>query len=102
MTFLQRYRSLIIFAISIVVFSIVAFIANGYFDKINYLYIIPIEKGLTIAHYIDAGVDWVWETFFYSLNAFNKFLLTQVLGPMKKAYLGMPVVATFTLAMGVA
>ena len=102
LTFLQRYRSLIIFGISIVIFSIVAFIAGGYFDKINYLYLIPIEKGLTIAHYIDGAVDWVWETFFYSLNTFNKFLLTQVLGPMKKAYLGMPVIATFTLAMGVA
>jgi glycine betaine/proline transport system permease protein len=102
LTFIQRYRFLIIFGVSIIVFSIIAFIANGYFDKINYLYLIPIEKGLTIAHYIDAGVDWVWETFFYSLNTFNKFLITQVLVPMKKAYLGMPVVATFTLAMGVA
>ena len=102
LTLFQRHRSLVIFAAAILVFSIVAFIANGYFDKINYLYIIPLEKGLTIAHYIDAGVDWVWDTFFYTLNTFNKFLLTQVLGPMKKAYLGMPVISTFTLAMGVA
>ena len=102
LTFFQRYRFLIIFAASIIIFSIVAFVANGYFDKINYLYVIPIEKGLTIAHYIDAAVDWVWETFFHSLNIFNKFLITQVLVPMKNAYLGMPVVATFTLAMGVA
>ena len=102
LTLFERHRSLVIFGAAILFFSIVAFIANGYFDKINYLYIIPIEKGLTIAHYIDAGVDWVWDTFFYSLNTFNKFLLTQVLGPMKKAYLGMPVISTFTLAMGVA
>ena len=97
----ERYRPTILFAIAIIIFSIVAVIANGYFDKINYLYLIPSEKGLTIAHYIDAGVDWVWDTFFYTLNTFNKFLITQVLIPMKKAYLGMPVVATFTLAMGV-
>ena len=102
LTFFQRYKLLIIFAISIVIFSIIAFISGGYFDKVNYLYVIPIEKGLTIAHYIDGAVDWVWETFFYSLNSFNKFLLTQVLGPMKHAYLGMPVIATFTLAMGAA
>jgi glycine betaine/proline transport system permease protein len=102
LTLFERHRSLVIFGFAIIVFSIIAFIANGYFDKINYLYIIPIEKGLTIAHYIDAGVDWVWDTFFYTLNTFNKFLLTQVLGPMKKAYLGMPVISTFTLAMGVA
>ena len=97
----ERYRHLILFGIALIIFSIIAFIANGYFDKINYLYLIPLEKGLTIAHYIDAGVDWVWDTFFYTLNTFNKFLITQVLIPMKKAYLGMPVVATFTLAMGV-
>ena len=92
LTLFERHRSLVIFGAAILVFSIIAFIANGYFDKINYLYIIPIEKGLTIAHYIDSGVDWVWDTFFYTLNTFNKFLLTQVLGPMKKAYLGMPVI----------
>ena len=102
LTLFERHRSLVIFGAAILVFSIIAFIANGYFDKINYLYIIPIEKGLTIAHYIDSGVDWVWDTFFYTLNSFNKFLLTQVLGPMKKAYLGMPVISTFTLAMGAA
>ena len=102
LNFFQKYKYLIFFGISLVVSSIIAFLANGYFEKINYLYIIPVEKGLTIAHYIDGAVDWVWETFFYSLNSFNKFLLTQVLGPMKKAYLGMPVSATFALAMGVA
>ena len=102
LTLFERHRSLVIFGAAILVFSIIAFIANGYFDKINYLYIIPIEKGLTIAHYIDSGVEWVWDTFFYTLNSFNKLLLTQVLGPMKKAYLGMPVISTFTLAMGAA
>ena len=102
LNFFQKYKYLIFFGISLIVSSIIAFVANGYFEKINYLYIIPVEKGLTIAHYIDGAVDWVWETFFYSLNSFNKFLLTQVLGPMKKAYLGMPVSATFALAMGVA
>ena len=102
LTFFEKHKFLIIFGVSILIFSIVAFIANGYFDKINYLYVIPIEKGFSFAHHIDALVDWVWETFFYSLNSFNKFLITQVLVPMKRAYLGMPVAATFTLAMGVA
>ena len=102
LTFFEKHKFLIIFGFSILIFSIVAFIANGYFDKINYLYVIPIEKGFSFAHHIDALVDWVWETFFYSLNSFNKFLITQVLVPMKRAYLGMPVAATFTLAMGVA
>ncbi len=102
LNFYQKYKYLILFGISLFITSIIAFAANGYFEKINYLYLIPSEKGLTIAHYIDAGVDWVWDTFFYPLNTFNKFLITQVLIPMKNAYLGMPVIATFTLAMGVA
>jgi glycine betaine/proline transport system permease protein len=47
-------------------------------------------------------VDWIWDTFFYSLKGFNEFLITQVLLPMRDAYLGMPVVATFLLMMGAA
>ena len=39
---------------------------------------------------------------FYSLKSFNEFLITNVLVPMKDAYLGMPVVATFLLVMGLA
>ena len=46
-------------------------------------------------------MDWVWDTFFYSLNSFNEFLITVVLVPMKNMYLRMPVVATFVLVMGI-
>ena len=38
--------------------------------------------------------------FFYYLNAFNVFLLTSVLGPMKQAYLNMPVISTLFLVTG--
>ena len=102
LNFYQKYKYWIWFLVSTIVFSIVAYLGTFIFDEINYLYIIPIEKGLTIGPQIDAAVDWVWETFFFTLNAFNKFLIINILVPMKMAYLGMPVIATFTLAMGVA
>ena len=49
---------------------------------------------------MDAGVDWIWETFFFYLNTFNVWLITSVLVPMKNAYLGMPVISTFIIVMG--
>lgn len=99
--FYQRNRFWVLSAVSLVIFSIIAFIGSNIFSKINYFYIIPIEKGISIGPYIDNAVDWVWETFFFALNEFNKFLITNVLVPMKKAYLGMPVISTFVFAMGV-
>ncbi len=52
----------------------------------------PFNKGFTISPFIDAGIDWIWEAFFYHLNAFNIWLINSVLVPMKNAYLGMPVI----------
>ena len=81
--------------------SVVAFIASYFFPEgFNYLYLIPFNKGLTVSPILDAFVDWIWNTFFYYLNSFNIFLLTNVLGPMKQAYLNMPVISTFVLFMG--
>ncbi len=71
-------------------------------DGFNYLYIVPHNKGLTTAPFWQAGVDWVWDTFFYTLKAFNEWLITGVLVPMRDAYLAMPVIATFVLVMGIA
>jgi glycine betaine/proline transport system permease protein len=70
-------------------------------EGINYLYLIPHNKGISTAVFWQSGVDWIWDTFFFSLKAFNEWLTVEVLMPVKAAYLGMPVVATFTLAMGV-
>jgi glycine betaine/proline transport system permease protein len=91
---------LIIFSILLLIGSIIAFYAGNYFNEINYLYIIPYERGFSISPLLDAFVDWVWETFFYYLNAFNIFLISNVLLPMKTAYLAMPVISTFILFMG--
>lgn len=66
----------------------------------NYFYLIPHNKGITTEAFWQSGVDWMVENWYQALNAFNVWLITKVLVPMKNAYLGMPVSATFLLAMG--
>ncbi len=100
-TFYQRKRPLIIFLLLTLVAIALSYLGGIYFKEgINYLYYIPFNKGFTISPFIDAGIDWFWESFFASLNAFNVWLITSVLVPMREAYLGMPVVSTFILVMG--
>ena len=48
----------------------------------------------------NSGVDWILDNFFDPLKVFNTWLITQVLIPMKNAFLRMPAVATFVLFMG--
>jgi len=86
-----------VFAVGIVVAWIGSFIFK---EGFNYLYLIPHNKGITTAQFWQSGVDWVWDTFFYSLKGFNEWFIVDVLIPVKTAFLGMPVIATFTLAMG--
>jgi glycine betaine/proline transport system permease protein len=103
LTFVQRHKysllSLIIFLVGVALAYVGAFVFS---EGFNYLYIVPHNKGLTTAPFWQASVDWIWDTFFYSLKGFNEFLITQVLLPMRDAYLDMPVVATFLLMMGTA
>jgi len=102
LSFFERYRYLLYFCAVIVSGSLLAYIGTFVFkDGANYLYIVPHNKGLTTAPFWQASVDWIWDTFFYVLRDFNVFLITSVLEPMKNAYLGMPVAATFVLVMGV-
>ncbi|MGU9958170.1 MAG: ABC transporter permease [Arenicellales bacterium WSBS_2016_MAG_OTU3] len=103
LSFVQRYQYFLICAAILVAGSVLAYIGKFVFEKdFNYLYIVPQNKGITTAPLWQAAVDWVWDTFFYSLKSFNEFLIVKVLIPMKEAYLGMPVVATFLLTMGTA
>ena len=97
----QKNKPYIIFIILTLLGITLSYLGTFYFkDNINYLYYIPFNKGFTISPFLDAGVDWIWETFFFYLNAFNVWLITSVLVPMKKAYLGMPVISTFIIIMG--
>ena len=102
LNFYKKNIATIYFILLTTILGVIAYFSAFYFEEgINFLYLIPFGKGLTIAPLLDAGVDWIWETFFYYLNIFNKFLITYVLFVMRDAYLGMPVVSTFFLIMGV-
>jgi glycine betaine/proline transport system permease protein len=100
--FLQRnkYRSLFLFllvtAIIFTFFGKVLFV-----DGINYFYLIPHNQGITTELFWQAGVDWMVDNWYQGLQIFNTGLIVGVLMPMKAAYLGMPVIATFVLVMGV-
>ena len=90
--------ALIVFLVGVVLAYIGSFLFR---DGFNYLYIVPHNKGVTTAPFWQDTVDWIWDTFFYTLRSFNVFLITSILEPMKSLYLAMPVAATFLLMMGV-
>lgn len=100
-SFRERHKYSLWFLIVFVAGVALAWLGSFIFrEGFNYLYLIPHNKGITTAAFWQAGVDWIWDTFFYSLKGFNEWLIVEVLIPVKNAYLAMPVVATFTLAMG--
>ena len=101
LTFLQRHKFTLLFSFILLMGCLLTYFGSFFFKEgVNYFYIVPHNKGITTEPFWQAGIDWIWDTFFFSLKAFNVFLITQVLMPMKNAYLGMPVLATFTLVMG--
>jgi glycine betaine/proline transport system permease protein len=101
--FVARHKFSLLFLGVFAVGSILAYVGSVLSEEgFNYLYVIPHNKGITTEQFWQAGVDWIWDTFFYTLKGFNEWLIVQVLLPIKNAYLGMPVIATFVLAMGIA
>ena len=102
LTFIKRHKYSLLFLVIFVVGTVLAYIGTFFFrEGFNYLYIVPHNKGITTENFWQTGVDWMWDTFFYTLTGFKIFLITKVLMPMKAAYLSMPVVATFVLTMGI-
>ena len=102
LNFVERNKHFLMFMLVLAVGVLLAYVGTFFFKEgFNYLYIVPHNKGITTEPFWQAGIDWIWDTFFFTLKAFNVFLITNVLVPMKNAYLGMPVVATFVLVMGV-
>ena len=100
-SFKERHKYSLMFLAIFIVGVILAYLGRFVFkENFNYLYLIPHNKGITTAEFWQAGVDWIWDTFFYTLKGFNEWFIVDVLVPMKQAFLNMPVVATFTLAMG--
>jgi glycine betaine/proline transport system permease protein len=101
LTFFQHYKNTLFFTGAVLIAVIFAYAGSFYFKEgFNYLYEIPHNKGISTADFWNKGVDWIWDTFFYSLKIFNTWLIVDVLQPMRAAYLRMPIVATFVLVMG--
>lgn len=102
-SFVERHKFGLLFLGVAAAFLVLAGIGKMIFaDGINYFYLIPHNKGITTASFWQHGVDWIVDNWYSSLQGFNRGLIVHVLIPMKNAYLGMPVSATFLLAMGVA
>ncbi|MGR3716450.1 MAG: ABC transporter permease, partial [Thermohalobaculum sp.] len=101
LSFVERHKYGLIF-VALFVVSIVLAILGGFIFKggINYLYLIPHNKGITTEWFWQSGVDWMVENWYSGLQGFNRGLIINVLQPMKNAYLSMPVSATFLLVMG--
>lgn len=102
LNFFERHKYGLIIVGILIAGTLLAAIGSYLFKGgINYFYLIPHNKGITTEAFWQSGVDWMVENWYQSLNTFNVALITKVLVPMKNAYLGMPVAATFLLAMGV-
>ncbi len=102
LSFAERHRNKFILAGIFVGGIALAFIGKLIFkDGINYLYLIPTNKGVTTEWFWQSGVDWMVANWYTPLNNFKVWLIEDVLVPIKTAYLGMPVIATFVLVMGI-
>jgi len=101
LNFFQRHKYGLFFVGAVIVGLILASVGSFIFKAgFNYLYEVPHNKGISTEAFWNAGVDWVWDTFFYPLKIFNTWLIVDVLQPMRAIYLRMPIVATFVLVMG--
>jgi glycine betaine/proline transport system permease protein len=101
LSFAERHRNKFIVAGILVSGIALAYVGKFFFgDDINYLFLIPTNKGITTEQFWQSGVDWMVTNWYTPLYAFKVWMIQDVLVPMKKAYLGMPVVATFSLIMG--
>jgi len=102
-SFKERHKYSIWFLGTFIVGVFIAWIGTFIFKEgFNYFYLIPHNKGITTELFWQEGVDRLWDRYFAPLNEFNKWFIVEVLKPVKSAFLGMPVAATFTLAMGTA
>ena len=101
LNFFQRHKYGLFFVGAVLVGLLLASVGSFVFKEgFNYLYEVPHNKGISGEPFWNAGVDWIWDTFFFQLKIFNTWLIVDVLQPMRAAYLRMPVVATFVLVMG--
>jgi glycine betaine/proline transport system permease protein len=101
-SYLVRHKYSLMFATIFLGGVVLAYIGRFVFaEGINYFYMIPHNQGITTENFWQSGVDWMVENWYQGLQGFNRWLITQVLIPLKTAFLGMPVLATFVLTMGI-
>ena len=101
LTFFQRNKNLLFFAATVVIGIILAYVGTFLFKgTFNYLFEIPHNKGISTADFWNKGVDWIFDTFFVYIKAFNTWLIKEVLQPMRALYLRMPAIATIVLVVG--
>ena len=102
LSFSERHRNKFILVGILVAGVVLALIGRLIFDEgYNYLFLVPHGKGLTIGPFLQSGVDWMVTNWYSSLESFKAWFWVDVLSPMKNAFLGMPVIATFTLVAGI-
>ncbi|MDC1481769.1 ABC transporter permease subunit [Ascidiaceihabitans sp.] len=100
--FVQRHKYGIFFLVFLVACVMLSVLGKFIFaGGINYFHLIPHNQGITTELFWQSGVDWMVENWYRGLQTFNNWLIIDVLMPMKTAYLGMPVSATFVLVMGI-
>ena len=96
-----RHKYSLAFVGILIFTSVIAYVASMAFpDKANYFYFIHESQGLTTEKFWDSMVDWIITNTYDSVQAFNFFMITSILVPMKEAYLSMPVAATLFLVAG--
>jgi glycine betaine/proline transport system permease protein len=101
LTFFQRHKNILFFSAAVVLGILFAYLGSFYFkDGYNYLFEVPHNKGISTADFWNKGVDWIFDTFFVYIKAFNTWLIVDVLQPMRALYLRMPAVATLVLVVG--
>ncbi len=101
LTFVQRNKNILFFVGTVVVGIILAYLGTYFFKGThNYLFEVPHNKGISTADFWNRGVDWIFDTFFVYIKAFNTWLIQDVLQPMRALYLRMPAIATIVLVVG--
>jgi len=100
--FMQRHKWSLLFVVILLLGTALAYIGTFIFKGgINYLYLIPHTRGITLEPMLQGGIDWFLDYSFFALQGFNKWLIVDVLFPMRESYLSMPVSATLFLVMGI-
>jgi len=70
LSFFERHKYSLLFLAVFVAGTLLAYIGTFFFKEgFNYFYIIPHNKGITTENFWQAGVDWIWDTFFFQFES---------------------------------